>query len=83
MYQLKNFKSRSVEKIWNGFITMERPKSGRMEINMKNIIICIPSLEYGGAERVTVRLAKEFSKKYNVTIITMHSAVNEYSLDKK
>lgn len=62
---------------------MERPKSGRMEINMKNIIICIPSLEYGGAERVTVRLAKEFSKKYNDTIITMHSAVNEYSLDKK
>ncbi|MFR1739476.1 MAG: hypothetical protein ACLSWB_03165 [Clostridia bacterium] len=40
-------------------------------------------MEYGGAERVTVRLAKEFSKKYNVTIITMHSAVNEYSLDKK
>lgn len=30
-----------------------------------------------------MKLAKEFSKKYNVTIITMYSAVNEYSLDKK
>lgn len=48
---------------------------------MRNIIICIPSLEYGGAERVTTRLANYFSKQNTVTVITVRESKQEYKLN--
>lgn len=49
---------------------------------MKKIVFCVPSLEFGGAERVTVRLAKQFALNYKVYIITTKKAAEEYKLTK-
>lgn len=50
---------------------------------MEKLVIFIPSLRYGGAERVITILAEEFLKKYEVYIIT-ESFYNgiEYELNK-
>ena len=41
---------------------------------MKKIIFLIPSLNLGGAERITVNLANEFSKmNYEVFVVTLYS----------
>ena len=41
---------------------------------MKKIMFLIPSLNLGGAERITVNLANEFSKmNYKVFVITLYS----------
>lgn len=48
---------------------------------MRKIIIFIPSLEYGGAERVTTRLASSFSNDYEVNIVTLRKADIEYKIN--
>lgn len=48
---------------------------------MRKIIIFIPSLEYGGAERVTTRLASSFSKHYQVSIVTLRKVDIEYKVN--
>ena len=48
---------------------------------MNSIIIFIPSLGYGGAERVTVRIANYLSHKYNVNVVTVKKEAKEYELD--
>ena len=50
---------------------------------MEKIVLCIPSLEYGGAERVTVRLANCFCEKKHVYVITNRICEKEYLLDSK
>lgn len=51
---------------------------------MQKIIMFIPTLQYGGAERVTSILSKEFCDKYEVYIITEATEVkNEYVLDER
>mgnify|MGYP002548617160 FL=1 len=47
---------------------------------MNSIIIFIPSLGYGGAERVTVRIANYLSRKYNVNVVTLKKEAKEYEL---
>ena len=46
--------------------------------NKKNILFISPSLGNGGAERITCRLASEFSKKYNVYLIFFIHIAKEY-----
>ena len=46
--------------------------------NTKNILFISPSLGNGGAERITCRLASEFSKKYNVYLIFFIHIAKEY-----
>ena len=50
----------------------------------QNVIICIPSLEYGGAERVTTYIAHFFKEKYNVFLMTTKEKNDkEYKIDEK
>ena len=50
---------------------------------MKKIVIFIPSLSFGGAERVTSILANYLSQKFEVTLITNFVDSKEYGLDSK
>lgn len=48
---------------------------------IKKILLCIPSLEYGGAERVTSYLANFFSEKYIVALLTSkEKSTKEYPI---
>lgn len=47
----------------------------------KKIMIFIPSLENGGAERVTSYLANHFADKYSVDLVTNYIGTCEYKLD--
>ena len=48
---------------------------------MKKVLFIISSLAGGGAERVTVNLCNELSKRYNVTLLTLYASPDAYSPD--
>ena len=50
---------------------------------MKKILLLIPALNAGGAERVMVTLANEWSKYYDVTIMVFNDGSSFYKLSQK
>nr|WP_298659070.1 glycosyltransferase [uncultured Flavobacterium sp.] len=50
-------------------------------LQRKNLLLIIPSLSFGGAERVASILASELSKKYNVYLVVLHKSKNEYLIN--
>ena len=51
--------------------------------NKKSILFISPTFGSGGAERVTCRLASEFSKRHNVYLIYFHHSTKEYIISSK
>ena len=51
--------------------------------NKKSILFISPTFGSGGAERVTCRLASEFSKRHNVYLIYFSHLTNEYIISSK
>ena len=50
---------------------------------MKNILLLIPALNAGGAERVMVTLANEWVKTENVTLMVFNDGESFYNLDRR
>ncbi|EOH94901.1 glycosyltransferase [Enterococcus pallens] len=51
---------------------------------MKSLVLVIPAMRYGGAERVMANLANSFSRKgYKVSLISLQKSVSPYALDDK
>ena len=52
-------------------------------MKQKKVLFIISSLTGGGAERVTINLSGELSKRYDVTIATLYSQTDAYAHDEK
>ena len=49
---------------------------------IKKIVFVIPTMQRGGAERVVSTMANNWSKKYEVSIVTFDDAISSYPLKK-
>lgn len=52
-------------------------------MNKKNILLLIPALNAGGAERVMVTLANEWIKSNNISIIVFNDGYSFYKIDER
>lgn len=71
---------------WNVAPVVRKSKKKRLgaaPLSEKNVMFLISSLGGGGAERVTVRLANEFSKRHRVVIVYDKEREITYPVDEK